>query len=95
MMLGLSEGQLASHPGQQDRLGVCVGEACSPALRTFGGLPNVLLATPNEFPLGKQTSDLVADLAGQIFQVDKRASSGQFPLMLPSQSLRGCLNPIL
>jgi hypothetical protein len=75
-MLGLSEGQLASHPGQQDRLGVGVGEAGSPTFRTFNRLLVVLSATPNEFPFGQQSGDLVADLAGQLFQVDKRASGG-------------------
>lgn len=94
-MLGLSIGQLASRPGQKDRLGVCVGEACSPTLRTFGGLPRVFSAAPNEFPFGKQPGDFVANLAGQIFQVDKRASGGQLPLMLPSQRLRGSLDPVL
>jgi hypothetical protein len=93
-MLGLGEGQLASHPGQNDRFRISIGQARASTIGTLGR-PLLLLAASDKFTLGERPGDFIADLTRQFFQVNERPSSRQLLLVLPSQRLRDSLNPVL
>jgi hypothetical protein len=69
-MLGLGVGHSASQPGQNDRLGVSIREAYSPAIGTLGGPLTMFLTTAYEFSFGQHPRDFIADLASQLFQID-------------------------
>ncbi len=94
-MLRLGEGQLASHPGQNDRFRISVGQTLASTIGTHGRSLILLLTASNKFSLGERPGDFIADLTRQFFQVNQRASSGQLLLVLPSQRPRGHLNPVL
>jgi hypothetical protein len=73
-MLGLGVGDLASHPGQDDRIILGLGQATSPAVGTLRRLSPVLLTAADQFLLRQHAGEPIADLTGQLFQVNQPAS---------------------
>jgi hypothetical protein len=55
----------------------------------------MLLAATNKLSLCKQPGDLIANLTGQFFQINERASSSQLLRMLPRQILHDSLDTVL
>jgi hypothetical protein len=80
-------GQLTPQALQDRRLPLA-HDAGFATLRALGDLLlHRLLGTPEQFVLAELPCHLVADLAGQLLQIDQRTRLGQFLLMFPSQVL--------
>jgi hypothetical protein len=91
----LAEGQLAPHALQQGRLRRTSHTRLA-AVRTLGKrLLHRPIAPPDQFVLAKLSGDFVADLTGQLFQIDERARLGQLLLMFSGQLLDHSLDLLI